>query len=60
MSDPLDVPGLPFVVTPSHPGVWRLEEDGTVVGEAPGGTDLYVNPGGADSADAASLLNAAS
>lgn len=59
MSDTLDVPGLPFVVTPSHPGVWRLDEDGTVVAEAPGGTDLYVNPGGADSADAASLLNAA-
>jgi len=59
MSDPLHVPGLPFDVTPSHPGVWRLEEDGTVVADAPGGTDLYVNPGGADSADAASLLNAA-
>ncbi|GAA1431272.1 DUF1349 domain-containing protein [Microlunatus lacustris] len=59
MSDPLDVPGLPIGVTPSHPGVWRLEEDGTVVADAPGGTDLYVNPGGTDAGDAASLLNAA-
>jgi regulation of enolase protein 1 (concanavalin A-like superfamily) len=59
MSDPLDVPGLPFPLTPSHPGIWRLEEEGTVVGGAPARTDLYVNPGGAGSADAESLLNAA-
>ena len=59
MTDPLDLPGLPFPLTPSRPDVWRLAEDGTVVADAPGRTDLYVNPGGADSADAASLLNAA-
>ncbi len=59
MSDPLDLPGLPFPVTPSHPGVWRLEDDGTVVADAPGHTDLYVNPGGADAGDAESLANAA-
>jgi regulation of enolase protein 1 (concanavalin A-like superfamily) len=59
MSDDLDLPGLPFAVTPSHPQVWRLDEDGVVVGVAPGHTDLYVNPGGAASTDAASLLNAA-
>ncbi len=59
MTDTLDLPGLPFPATPSQPGVWRLEEDGTVVADAPGRTDLYVNPGGAEAGDAASLLNAA-
>lgn len=59
MSDPLDVPGLPFATTPSADGVWRLDE-GAVVADAPGRSDLYVNPGGAGSSDAASLLNAAS
>jgi uncharacterized protein len=55
----LDVPGLPFPLTASHPGVWRLDENGTVLADAPAHTDLYVNPGGEDSADAESLLNAA-
>ena len=59
MSDALDLPGLVFPLTPSAVGVWRVDEDGSVVGDAPGGSDLYVNPGGADAGDAASLLNAA-
>ena len=60
MSDPLDVPELPFPVVPSHPGVWRRDEPlGAVVADAPAHTDLYVNPGGADATDAESLLNAA-
>ncbi len=59
MSEPLDVPELPFPVTASHPGVWRREEDGRVVVDAPARTDLYVNPGGEGSADAESMLNAA-
>ena len=60
MSDVLDVPELPFPVVPSHPGVWRREEaGGSVVADAAGHTDFYVNPGGAESADAESLNNAA-
>jgi regulation of enolase protein 1 (concanavalin A-like superfamily) len=59
VSDALDLPGLPFPVTPSQPDVWRHDGDGTVVADAPGHTDLYVNPGGSGSADAESLLNAA-
>jgi regulation of enolase protein 1 (concanavalin A-like superfamily) len=59
MSDALDLPGLPFSTTPSHPEVWRLGDDATVIADAPGHTDLYVNPGGSGSTDAASLLNAA-
>lgn len=55
----MDVPGLPFPATPSQSGIWQLADDGTVVGDAPAHTDLYVNPGGADAGDAASLLNAA-
>jgi regulation of enolase protein 1 (concanavalin A-like superfamily) len=60
MSQVLDVSPLPFPVTASHPGVWRLDESaGAVIAEAPGHTDLYVNPGGAESADAETILNAA-
>jgi len=60
MSDVLDLPELPFPSAQSHPGVWRRDEQsGGVVADAPGHTDLYVNPAGAGSADAESLLNAA-
>ena len=55
----MELPGLPFPLVPSTAGVWRLEEDGAVVGDAPGHSDLYVNPGGEESGDAESLLNAA-
>ncbi len=59
MSDMLDVPELPFAMTPSHPGVWRRDEQsGAVVAAAPAHTDFYINPGGVDSADAESMLNA--
>lgn len=59
MSDALDLPEIPFPLSPSQPGVWRRDEGGALVGQASGQTDLYVNPGGPGSADAASLLNAA-
>ncbi len=60
MSDPVVVPELPFALTASHPDVWRRAAAApVVVATAPGHTDLYVNPGGEDSADAQSLLNAA-
>lgn len=60
MSDVLDLPDLPFPAVPSHPGVWRRDEQGGgVAADAPGHTDLYVNPAGAGSTDAESLLNAA-
>jgi regulation of enolase protein 1 (concanavalin A-like superfamily) len=60
MSDALSVPELPFPTTPSHPGVWRRDRpSGAVVAAAPAHTDLYLNPGGADAADAASVINAA-
>lgn len=60
MSDLVDVPELPFPVTSSHPGVWRRDErSGAVLAAAPAHTDLYLDPGGEDSADAGSMLNAA-
>jgi regulation of enolase protein 1 (concanavalin A-like superfamily) len=56
----MDLPELPFPAVPSHPEVWRRDEQsGAVIADAPGHTDFYVNPGGADSGDAESLLNAA-
>jgi regulation of enolase protein 1 (concanavalin A-like superfamily) len=60
MSDALDLPELPFPAVPSHPGVWRRDQQsGGVVAEAPGHTDLYVDPSGADpeaTLNAATLL----
>ena len=56
----LSVPELPFALRASHPGVWRRDGPaGGVVADAPAHTDFYVNPGGPDSADAESMLNAA-
>lgn len=56
----MDVPALPFPLSASHDGVWRHDEqEGGVIAQAPAHTDFYLNPGGADSADAESLLNAA-
>jgi regulation of enolase protein 1 (concanavalin A-like superfamily) len=59
MSASIDVTGLPFRLTPSHPDGWVHDPvRATVVALAPAHTDLYVNPGGTDSEDADTLLNA--
>lgn len=55
----LSLPQLPFPVTASHPQVWRRDETAdAVVATAPAHTDFYINPGGEDSADAETMLNA--
>jgi uncharacterized protein len=60
MTEALSPPELPFPVASSHHGVWSLDgSTGAVIAIAPAHTDLYVNPGGADSGDAESMLNAA-
>jgi uncharacterized protein len=60
MSESLSLPDLPFPIVASQLGVWRRDEQaGAVVAEAPAHTDLYINPGGQDSGDAESMLNAA-
>jgi len=53
-----ELPELPFSTTASHPGAWSRDEQGPLVATAPAHTDFYVNPGGEDSADAESMLNA--
>jgi uncharacterized protein len=47
---------LPFALTPSDPGAWRVGD--AVVATAPAHTDFYINPGGADAGDAETMLNA--
>jgi uncharacterized protein len=60
MIEALHVPELPFDVTPSQARVWRRDEHAAaVIANAPAHTDLYINPGGATSGDAESMLNAA-
>ena len=59
MVEALPVPELPFPVAPSHVVVWRRDEQArAVVATAPAHTDLYINPGGGDSSDAESMMNA--
>lgn len=52
------VNGLPFDLHAVGDDVWDTTVSGVVVGLAPSGTDLYVNPGGTSSSDAASMSNA--
>jgi regulation of enolase protein 1 (concanavalin A-like superfamily) len=60
VSDALNVPELPFPLVPSPSGAWRHDRlTGAVIAEAGPQTDLYLNPGGTGSSDAASMLNAA-
>jgi regulation of enolase protein 1 (concanavalin A-like superfamily) len=60
MNDAPLLPELPFPVAPSHPTVWRRDEQAAaVIADAPAHTDLYINPGGEDSGDAESMLSAA-
>ena len=59
-ADEFDLPDLPFRLTASPLGAWRRDEQiGGVVATAAAHTDLYLNPAGPDSTDAASMLNAA-
>jgi regulation of enolase protein 1 (concanavalin A-like superfamily) len=60
MTDAIDVPGLPFTTTASDPDTWTWHPDrSALVATAPGHTDFYVNPAGAESGDAESLNNGA-
>lgn len=60
MADKFELPGLPFPLSASHVDVWRHDDQGDgVVAEAPARTDFYLNPGGADAADAETMRNAA-
>ncbi len=60
LTDEFQLPGLPFALRPSQVDVWQHDDQGGgLVATAPARTDLYVNPAGTDSADAGTLLNAA-
>lgn len=61
MTDAMDLPELPFAVTPSHPEVWRRDDaSAAVVARALPRTDFYVNPNAADpGGDAGTALDAA-
>lgn len=52
------VPEVPFPLVASDHARWERVDDTVTVTAAPH-SDIYINPGGADSADAESLLNAA-
>jgi regulation of enolase protein 1 (concanavalin A-like superfamily) len=60
MTATIAVPGVPFSASPSHSGVWSRDASvDAVVAQAPAHTDFYINPGGEESADAETMLNAA-
>ncbi len=59
MDEKFQLPELPFPLSASHADVWRHRGRGGLVATAPAHTDFYLNPGGTDSADAESMLNAA-
>ena len=66
LSQPLDVenmvnvPGVPFPLSPSPAGAWKFDEQtGTVVAKAGPRTDIFIDPGGSAPVDAESMLNAA-
>ena len=56
----MELPELPFALTASPPEVWRRDARvGAITVAAAAHTDLYVNPGGENTADAESMMNAA-
>ena len=56
----MELPELPFALTASPPEVWRSDARvGAITVAAPAHTDLYINPGGENAADAESMMNAA-
>lgn len=55
----LHIAGIPFELRSDQPGVWEASAEGScLTGNAPAGTDLYVNPGDDTSTDAASASSA--
>jgi Protein of unknown function (DUF1349) len=60
------VPGVPFPLSPSHPGLWQVDEAaGTVMVAAQAHSDIFIDPGdgfanGSSGGDAGISLNAES
>jgi regulation of enolase protein 1 (concanavalin A-like superfamily) len=61
MADLLNLPGVPFPLSPSPAGAWKLGAQArTLIATAAPHTDIFVDPGSAGATpDAASMLNAA-
>jgi uncharacterized protein len=60
VADHVDVPGVPFPLLPSPASAWRPDAGtGTVAAMAAAHTDIFVDPGGAGTLNAESMLNAA-
>jgi regulation of enolase protein 1 (concanavalin A-like superfamily) len=60
MTNALTSPSLPFALSPSPGGAWRLDgRTGAVSVMAAAHTDIFLDPGGSTTLNAESLLNAA-
>jgi regulation of enolase protein 1 (concanavalin A-like superfamily) len=60
MVDQVNAPGVPFPLTPSPAGLWRLDgQAGAVTVSALPRSDIFVDPGGTGTLNAESMLNAA-
>lgn len=60
MASHLYIPGVPFPLSPSPAAAWKVDEQAsTVVATAEPRTDIFIDPGGAATLDAESMLNAA-
>ena len=60
MANIVNLPGVPFPLSPSPAEAWKFDEQtGTVVGTAGPRTDIFIDPGGSSTLNAESMLNAA-
>jgi regulation of enolase protein 1 (concanavalin A-like superfamily) len=60
VANQMDVPGVPFSLSASAPGQWRLDEGtGAVTVSAGPHSDIFIDPGGDATLNAESMLNAA-
>jgi uncharacterized protein len=60
VADLLNIAGVPFPLSASPAGAWEFDQQSSrLVGTAAPGTDIFIDPGGATTLDAESMLNAA-
>lgn len=60
MANHVNIPGVPFPLSPSPAAAWTFDEQtSAVVATAEPRTDIFIDPGGATTFDAESMLNAA-
>jgi regulation of enolase protein 1 (concanavalin A-like superfamily) len=59
VAHPLNIAGIPFPLYPSPSGAWQFDDQtSAVIATATAGTDIFIDPGGATTPDAESVLNA--